>query len=152
MFNGLMLCLLLGAPPEGLPADKDPAVVRDIKALELRLADLIVRGEIDTYSTFLADEYSRINDRGEVQTRDEVLRQFRKGTRGGTMEPTDLVVQSYGDTAILTGILRLKGPQASDPVRSSRFRKVFIRRGGKWYLVSLQGVPWQPPAEPSPAP
>lgn len=152
MFTGLMVFFLLGAQADGLAADKDPVVARDIKALELHLADLLVRGEFDTYSTFLADEYTRINDRGEVQTRDEVLRQFRKGTGGGTMEPTDLVVQSYGDTAILTGLLRVKGPPPSDIVRTSRFRKVFIRRGGKWYLASLQGVLYQPAGQPPSVP
>lgn len=147
MVTPILLCLLLGgtsAGAAGLQSDKDPAVEEEIKALELHLADLLVRGDIDTYSSYLADDYTRINDRGEVQSRAEVLRLFRAAPGGGVMEPTDLVVQSYGATAILTGVLKTKGPLASDPARTRRFRKVFVRRAGRWYLVSLQGSPYEP--------
>jgi hypothetical protein len=53
------------------------------------------------------------------------------------MEPTELEVEVYGDTAILTGKLAITTANA---VRHSRFRKVFIRKDGQWFLVSLQGV------------
>ena len=132
--------LALAGAEASLQADKDQEVERAIKALELHLADLLVRGDFDTYSTFLSQDYTRINDRGEVQTREQVLNQFRASRGGGSMEPTELVVQSYGDTAILTGLLKVKGAEPSTPERISRFRKVFIRRSCRWYLVSLQGV------------
>lgn len=147
MLGTIAFCLLLGltgAEVPGVQADKDQEVAREIKALELHLADLLVRREFDTYSTFLSQDYTRINDRGEVQMREQVLNQFRASHAGGTMEPTELVVQSYGDTAILTGLLRVRAAEPSSPVRTSRFRKVFIRRSGRWYLVSLQGVPYTP--------
>lgn len=128
----------------GVRADGDQEVAKEIKALELHLADLLVRGDIDTYSTFLSEDYTRITDRGEVQPRAQVLQQFRAGARGFTMEPTDLTVESYGDTAILTGLLKVKAADPAIPERRSRFRKVFIRRGGRWYLASLQGVPYTP--------
>ena len=145
MLGTIAFCLLLGlagAAVPGLQADKDAEVEREIKALEFHLADLLVRGQLDTYSTFLSQDYTRINDRGEVQTREQVLHQFRTSRVGFTMEPTELVVQSYGDTAILTGILKVKAAEPSRPERTSRFRKVFVRRSGRWYLVSLQGVPY----------
>ena len=138
-----LLSMFLGVgagPTPGLRADGDPQVEREIKELELHLADLLMKGDFDTYATFLADDYTRIGDRGEVQNRADVLRTFRASSGTGTMEPTDLVVMSYGDTAILTGILRVTPSGGSSPGRTSRFRKVFIRRGGRWYLVSLQGV------------
>ena len=147
MLGTIAFCLLLGsagAEVPGVQADKDQEVEREIKALELHLAMLLVRGEFDTYSTFLSQDYTRINDRGEVQTREQVLHQCRTSRVGFTMEPTELVVQSYGDTAILTGLLKVKSADPSSPERTSRFRKVFVRRSGRWYLVSLQGVPYTP--------
>jgi hypothetical protein len=80
MLGTIALCLLLGiagAVVPGVQADKDQEVEREIKALELHLALLLVRGELDTYSTFLSQDYTRINDRGEVQSREQVLEQFR---------------------------------------------------------------------------
>jgi len=127
----------------GLRADRDQAVEREIKALELQLTDLLNRGEFDAYSAFLSQDYARITERGEVQAREEVLRQFRHSGFCGAMEPRDLAVQSYGDTAILTGLLKFK-MSPSSPEFTSRFRKVFVRRSGRWFLVSLQGVPYAP--------
>jgi ketosteroid isomerase-like protein len=69
-----------------------------------------------------------------------VLRQFAAAPTGWSMEPGDLDVKVYGDTAILTGVLKVTPAGASAPARTSRFRKVFIRRHGRWYMVSLQGA------------
>ena len=154
MLGTIAVWLLLGlaaADVPGVAADENRDVEREIKALELHLADLLVRRDLDTYSTFLSRDYTRINDHGEVQTREQVLAQFRASPGGGTMEPTELVVQSYGDTAILTGILKVKPGDPSRPERTSRFRKVFVRRDGRWYLVSLQGAPYAPTGEERPS-
>ena len=107
------------------------------KALELHLAKLLVSREFDEYEKYLAADYTRINANGVVETREQVLAGFRGSTGEFSMQPTDLVVNIYGDTAILTGILTVVTAQSS---RVSRFRKVFIRRDGRWFLVSLQGV------------
>lgn len=146
-----MLCAALtwlmlgaaGAEAPSLRSDVAPQVEQEIKALELHLADLLTRREFDSYGSFVAEDYTRIDERGQVQTRREVFEQFRSSRGGGTLEPTELVVKAYGDTAILTGLLRVKSGDGSDPERISRFRKVFIRRAGRWYLVSLQGVPYR---------
>jgi ketosteroid isomerase-like protein len=154
MLGTIAFCLVVGLAGAEVPsvqADRDQEVEREIKALELHLAGLLVQGDFDTYSTFLSQDYTRINDRGEVQTREQVLHQFRASRAGFTMEPTELVVQSYGDTAILTGLLKTRAAEPSSSERTSRFRKVFVRRSGRWYLVSLQGVPYTPGGASPPA-
>jgi hypothetical protein len=118
-------------------ADPDAAAEAEIKALELHLAKLLVSREFDEYERYLAADYTRINANGVVETREQVLAGFRASTGEFSMQPTDLVVNIYGDTAILTGTLTVATAQSS---RVSRFRKVFIRRDGRWFLVSLQGV------------
>jgi ketosteroid isomerase-like protein len=121
-----------------LSADRNDAAEAEIKALELHLAKLLVERNIDEYEKYLSTDYSRINATGTVESREEVLKGFRASSAGGAMEPTELEVDVYGDTAILTG--KLAVTTAAGAVRHSRFRKVFIRRGGRWFLVSLQGV------------
>ena len=118
-------------------ADPDAAAEAEIKALELHLAKLLVSREFDEYERCLAADYTRINANGVVETREQVLAGFRASTGELSMQPTDLVVKTYGDTAILTGTLTVASEKAT---RVSRFRKVFIRRDGRWFLVSLQGV------------
>lgn len=118
-------------------ADPDAAAEAEIKSLELHLAKLLVSREFDEYEKYLAADYTRINANGVVETREQVLAGFRASTGEFSMQPTDLVVNIYGDTAILTGTLTVATAQSS---RASRFRKVFIRQDGRWFLVSLQGV------------
>jgi hypothetical protein len=118
-------------------ADPDAAAEAEIKALELHLAQLLVSRQLDEYEKYLAADYTRINGSGVVETREQVLAGFRASTGEFSMQPTDLVVNIYGDTAILTGKLTIASTEAT---RVSRFRKVFIKRDGRWFLVSLQGV------------
>ena len=131
---------------ERLAADRDAAVEQEIKDLEFELAGLLMKGRFETYSTFLADDYTRITQEGRVQSREEVLRQFAAGFKGpgGRMEPTELDAKVYGDTAVLTGLLRVTPRDPDAAVRVSRFRKIFVRRNGRWFMVSLQGAPYTP--------
>ena len=87
-----------------------------------------------------AADYTRIGANGALETRKQVLAGFRASESGGSMEPTELDVDVYGDTAILTGKLTIASATGS---RQSRFRKIFVRRDGRWYMVSLQGTPLQ---------
>lgn len=157
VFTAALGCLLASAAhgADRLAADHDSRAEQEIKALEFHLAGLLMRGELDVYRTFLAEDYTRITDKGRVQSREEVLRQFAAKSEPAaawSMEPTDLDVKVYGDTAILTGLLKLKPRAGASPAapRVNRFRKVFIRRDGHWYLVSLQGVPYVPDSGPKP--
>lgn len=120
-----------------LSADRNAAAVAEIKALELHLAKLLVAKKFDEYEKYLATDYSRISPTGAVESRAQVMKSFRSSGSGGTMEPTELEVKVYGDTAILTGKLAIT---AAGVVRHARFRKVFIHRGERWFLVSLQGA------------
>jgi ketosteroid isomerase-like protein len=140
--TGAVLAILLvsawaAAAMTTLSADANEAAEAEIKQLEMRLAGLLVSGDFDAYEHFLAADYTRINAAGVVETRDQVLAAFRASPRVGSMEPTELDVKTYGDTAILTGKLTISSP---DGIRQSRFRKVFIQRDGRWFLVSLQGT------------
>ena len=120
-----------------LSADRNDAAEAEIKALELHLAELLVAHNFDEYEKYLSTDYSRISPNGTIESREQVIKNFRASPPDGAMEPTELEVKVYGDTAILTGKLAVTTAGA---VSHGRFRKVFIRRGGQWFLVSLQGV------------
>lgn len=122
-------------------ADKDTATETQIKKLEFLLVELIAKGEVDTYSGYLTDDYVRIAANGTVSTKEQVLDAFRKSKSQGTMMPHDLVVRVYGNTAIMRGMLDIE-QKSSDAItrRTSIINKVFIKRDGKWYMASMQGT------------
>ena len=123
-------------------ADRDTVSEQEIKQLEFLLTDLIMKKEIDTYATFLTDDYVRIAANGVVSTKEEVLDGFRKSSNiQGKMIPHDLNVRVFGNTAILRAILDIEGNDGTK--RSSIITKIFIKRNGKWYMASLQGTSLQ---------
>ena len=138
-----VLVAVLSAAP--LSADSAPAIEAEITQLELTLAGHLSRGEIDAYAPYLADDDVRIRADGRSATKTEVLAQMRAVTGPRVpLEPGNLAVRVYGDTAILTGDLTV-GP------RRTRFTKVFLRRAGRWVMVNNRGTLLGGSAAPVPA-
>ncbi len=123
-------------------ADKDTVAEEEIKKLEFYLADLIEKGDVDTYAGYLADDYVRIAANGILSTKEEIIGGMKKARTQVSMKPHDLNVRVYGNTAILRGVLDLE-TKSGDTVTKSRsmITKVFIKKDGKWYMASLQGTP-----------
>lgn len=134
--------LILAQDRRTFSADADTTSQDQIRKLEFLLAGLIEKGDADSYSSYLTDDYVRISANGEVSTKEEVLLSMRSASPGNfKMNPQDLTVRVYGNTAILNARLDLE-TKKDDVVtrRSSLITKVFIKRDGNWYLSSLQGT------------
>lgn len=125
-------------------ADVNKVAEEEIKTMEFFLASLLEKGDLQTYSGYVTDDYIRINQNGVIATKEQVLESMRVKPPAGTMimKPHDLAVRIYGNTAILNGRLDIeikKGDVIT--TTSSVFTKVFIKKDGKWYLATLQGTP-----------
>jgi ketosteroid isomerase-like protein len=140
----LVLSCTLGAQQPGVHAETNPAAEAEIKALELRLADLIVRADWDEYAKHLASDYLHTRDNGHVEGKDEALASLRDVNRKVIvmeMEPADLAIHIYGDTAVSNAeftvrvreIVQVKG-------RRTRLGSVFVKRDGQWCLIAEQGT------------
>lgn len=140
--TAIILCSISIAQTKStFTADRDTLAEEQIKKLEFFLADLLEKGDIDTYSGYLTDDYVRITATGNVSTKKEVLEGFRKSKTVFQMTPHDLNVRVYGNTAILRAILDLETKtDAGVTRRSSVITKVFIKRNGTWCMASLQGT------------
>jgi len=140
----LALSIGLGAQQPGAHADANPAAESEIKALEMKLAELIVHGDWDEYEKHLASDYLHTRDSGHVESKDEALASLRDVKRKiivMEMEPADLAIRIYGDTAVsnaeFTTSLRESGQVKT---RRTRQTDVFVRRDGQWYLIAEQGT------------
>src|SRR6267378_6921625 len=140
----LGLSLALSAQQPGAHADANPVTEGEIKALELKLAELIVHGGWDEYAKHLASDYLHTRDNGHVESKDEALASLRDVKRKiivVEMEPADLAIRIYGDTAVsnaeFTTSLRESGQVKT---RRTRQTDVFVKRDGQWYLITEQGT------------
>ncbi len=99
----LVLSIALTAQRPSVHADANPVAAAEIKALELKLAELSVRGDWDEYAKHLASDYLRTRDNGHVESKDEALANLGDVKRKiivMEMEPANLEIRIYGDTAV----------------------------------------------------
>jgi ketosteroid isomerase-like protein len=121
-------------------ADVNPAAVSEIKALELKRADLIVRADWDAYAKYLAADYSYTRENGQIENKDAVMAGLRDVARKiivMEMEPSNFEARIYGDTAIasaeFTTFARENGQVKN---RRTRLTDVLIKRDGQWWIVA----------------
>lgn len=140
-----------------LPADTagssrpSDSVVAEIGRLRKVLPAAWIRGDIAMLDTLIADDYISISGRGSV-TKRQSLAPIASGARRILSLTYDSVkVRAFGDVAVETGWVQ--GDAVSDGVvqvgKGGRYTLVFVRRNGRWQLVSHQYTPNQgvvPPA------
>jgi hypothetical protein len=140
----LALSLALSAQQPGTHADANLVAEGEIKALELRLAGLIVHGDWDEYEKHLASDYLHTRDSGHVESKDEALASLRDVKRKiivMEMEPADLAIRIYGDTAVSNAEFTTSVRESSQvKTRRTRQTDVFVKRDGQWYLIAGQGT------------
>lgn len=111
-----------------------------IKALELKLVQWIVQGNWDEYEKQLTSDFTHISADGKFADRKSVLSEFREGPRKIiVMEPEELHVRVYGDSAVLQGRLTTSARDAGRvSTRKERFTELFVKQDGQWLLASEQ--------------
>ena len=134
----------LGAQQAAVRADANPAAESEVKALALKLADDIVRGDWDDYARHLSSDYMHAREDGHVENKDEALAGLRDAKRKVIvmeLDPADLAIRIYGDAAILSGSFTSTVRDAGQ-VRNHAARQtaVFVKRDGQWFLVAEQGT------------
>jgi hypothetical protein len=120
--------------------NNDAETVAQIKTLELKLSDLIVKSNWDEYAKLLASGYVRTVGEAKAENREQALMTLRSGEpKIVAMIPEDLEVRLYGDTAIVTGHLTLTARQENKVrERHAHFTDVFVRHTGDWSLAATQ--------------
>lgn len=86
----------------------------------------------------VADEYVLITPTGATKTKRDVIRELATpGMKMEPFEPFDVQVRMYGDCAVVTGRMRqrfvLGGIRYANDLR---YTDVYVKRKGKWQLVS----------------
>jgi hypothetical protein len=132
----------LTAQQPGTRADANPVAKGEIKALELKLAELIVRADWDEYEKHLASDYLHTRDNGHVESKDEAMANLRDVKRKiivMEMEPADTEIRIYGDTAVSNAEFTTCARETGQvKTRRTRRTDIFVKRDGQWCLVAGQ--------------
>lgn len=105
-----------------------------------------INGDAAYLETLYAEEFRISNMNGDVVDRARDIAVF--AVRPRVLEPISIVdedmqVSVYGDVAIVTGIENLKGTfnGVRGPDLALRFTNVFVRRDGRWQMVTHHSTP-----------
>jgi uncharacterized protein (TIGR02246 family) len=141
----LAVSVSLTAQPPDVHAEANPTAESEIRALELKLAGLIIRGDWDEYAKYLAPDYLHTRYNGQVESKDEALASLRDVKRKVIvmeMEPADLVIRIFGDTAVANAEFTIRVRDSGQvKTRRTRLTEVFVKRDGQWCLVAGQETP-----------
>jgi len=123
-----------------------PSAVEEVLGAERDWLSAHLRLDVTALDRLMAPDYVQIDDSGGLVDKEEVLASFRSGGRNWTeAHSDDHRVRVYGEVAVVVGRWRARGTntgKAFDYV--ARYVAVWVRRDGRWQMVSDQATPVAP--------
>lgn len=98
-----------------------------------------LKGDASFAETNYADDYVRVGPTGEVMTKADFVNALKSGDlKYESIEPSDVKIRTYGNTAVVTAKAAVKGTNKGQDISGSyRSTRVLVNRGGKWQEVSF---------------
>jgi ketosteroid isomerase-like protein len=138
----LVLTVLLLAPPllafgqtPPKQSKRDAKVAEQLRSLVRRWDDADVSGDAATLDRLLANEFAFVGGLSKAQ----YLASTRSKSSDLSIESavsSDVQVQVYGNTAIVTGLDTITGKNKGQPYTNKwLYMDVWIRRDGRWQCV-----------------
>ena len=118
-----------------LQATGDPAVTRQLEAIEEQLASEWKNRDCAGWGALLADDWSVTHIDAQVITKPQALEMCRSGPPV-TSTVDQLTIRSYGGTAIVTGRTRATVGGPEPQMVTLRFTDVFVRGVGRWIMIA----------------
>jgi ketosteroid isomerase-like protein len=137
------LLLSLCATPlfAGLPRAQKHELRHEIDQLEDTWRTAILKSDINTMRSLLADDYMAITPTGTLETKEESLDRLRTGSfHVTTLDVTDRKVRIYGGTAVVTSLADVQATTSTGNLSGAfRYTRVYVRDAqGAWKIVSFE--------------
>ena len=104
-------------------------------------------GDIKALDAILDDAIVLVNDDGSIQTKAEFLGSVKASAPDPSAQqqqvaPEAFKVQVFGNVAIATGVMRVKGVEGGKPyTRRERFVDTWLFKHGTWVCVGTDATP-----------
>jgi ketosteroid isomerase-like protein len=127
--------LLLFVPLRSTASREDDA--KAVAALDSQYQEAVKKNDVATMDRILADDFVLVTGRGQTQTKADLL----KESGGGTItyehqEDTNQTVRVWGDTAVVTALLWVKGAENGKTFDYKLwFSDVYVRTPAGWHYV-----------------
>ena len=109
----------------------------ELLKLEKEFAETIMRNDLEGLGRIVADDWIIIDPNGEIVNRARFFEVIKSGSlTHDMMESEDLRVRVYGDSAVVTALIRTKGKfMGQEFSTQERATDAFVRRDGRWRCV-----------------
>ena len=133
-----MSSLALAQTSDKKAAPSSKAEQEVVKVVD-ELIEALGRTDIATLDRIYADDYIVTQSFG-ITSKAQLLDAWKSGSLKYTFASgKDRSVRVYGDTAVTTGILTLKGQNPNgDFTSNTRYTGVWVKQQGRWRLVAAQ--------------
>jgi ketosteroid isomerase-like protein len=120
-----------------------------IAQLDIEYQAAVERNDSETMGRILADDFVLITGVGQVVTRDDLLNQARASeVTYEYQEGVQRTVRVWGDTAVVTALLRAKGARHGQQFEARLwYSDTYVRLDGEWRYVLGQASTWLPDPE-----
>ena len=112
--------------------------VEAVRAADAGRVRALLAADFVTVDRFLADELTYIHSNAKVDAKRAYLEPFLSGrTRYQRLEPSEVSIRVYGETAVLTGRMMSVALVAGSESRTDlRFTSVWIFRDARWQMAA----------------
>ena len=130
----ILLCAGVATP------QADVKQIEEILTAEARWIDAIRSGDSAAFEKILSDDLVYAHMTGVVHTKKEFIRIFRSDVQ--TVEYSDRKIQLFGNTAVLTAQMNIRGEAKSGQTYDNRVRiiHVWAKQGDGWQWVAHQST------------
>src|SRR6266851_6957511 len=106
------------------------SVEDQIKKMETDRAAAVVKGDVAKLAMETSDDYTLINMNGHVSDKSQMIDGFKSGQNKLTTDDvSDMKVRVYGDTAVVTGKVDVKGMMGGKDVSGQAlFTRVYVKK------------------------
>jgi ketosteroid isomerase-like protein len=117
----------------------DEQVEQELRSLVRAWDDAYVKADTATLDRLLATEFAFVGG----PTKSQYLASFKSRTFvAESAVSTEIQVQVYGDTAVLTGLDTITGKNKDQTIVTKwLYLDVWIKRGGRWQCVKTYSMP-----------
>ena len=134
--------------PRAKPGAVTPGgVEQSLMAIQRRWSDAVVRHDIATLKSILADDLTGIDFNGAPWNKEQYLAEVKSGdfmAESATCE--DMTVRASLNIAVVTGrYVEKSSYKGKDSSVNARFVEVYAKRAGRWQVVSSQLTSIAPP-------
>lgn len=147
LFVSAVLLLLGLASLASSQAGGDSGVASKIVAVEQLWNQAYKSADITALDSVLDERIVLVSDDGSVQTKSAFLASVKVATaqpaaQQQQVSPESLKVHVYGNVAIATGVMRVKGVEnGKSYTRHERFVDTWLLKGSNWICIGTNATP-----------